>query len=225
MATTGDISVQEQVDQINRKLDTLLEYVEEQRRKTEAIDDLVTDVSIVARDAFNQSVQMLDKAQVEVDSCSISCLVIKVLQNLGTFHEMLEMMESAKDFMKDVSPVIRQVGLDAVEKFHELDQKGYFEYLSALGSFADKWVSTFTAADIRNLENRIEDVAHLIRDLTDPEMLKGFGKMTHALATVKMSDEKDDVSYLKILKQMRSKEVRKSLSYSLRLLAAINGQS
>ena len=50
-------------------------------------------------------------------------LLIKILQNNGTFTELFEMLESAKDFMKDISPVLHQIGLDAVNKMNELDQQ------------------------------------------------------------------------------------------------------
>ena len=81
-------NIREQIQHLDQKLDRLLEFVEQQNRKREEFDDLVTDVSIVARDAFRNSVVMLDKAQVELDSCGLSCLIIKILQNLDTFHEM-----------------------------------------------------------------------------------------------------------------------------------------
>ncbi len=217
-----DVTIQDQVQEINRKLDAVLEHIELQRQKRESFDDLVEDLSIVAKDAFNHSVTILEKAQVEVDSCGISCLIIKILQNIGTFNEMLEMMESAKDFMKDVSPIIRQMGLDAVHKLNDLDQKGYFEYLSALGSFADKWVSTFTAEDLKRVENNLEGISSVLRNLTDPDLLARFGTVTKVLAEVRMDDTKDNVSYWKLFRQMRSPEVRKSLSYSLRILSALN---
>src|SRR5512142_2496718 len=140
-----DKNIQEQILNLDQKLDRLLEFVELQNRKRKEFDDLVTDVSIVAKDAFKHSVVMLDKAQVELDSCGISCLIVKILQNLDTFHEMLGMMESARDFMKDATPILHQAGLDAVKKMNELDQKGYFEYMRQLGRIMDKWIQTFTA--------------------------------------------------------------------------------
>ena len=178
-----EANIQVQIDEMNRKLDRVLEYVEHQSRKREEFDDLVEDVSIVARDAFQQSVSILDKAQVDLDSCSISNLIVKVLQNLGAIREMLEMLESARDFMKDVSPILHQVGLDAVHKMNELDKKGYFEFLTSAGKALDKFV--------------------------------------HAMNTVQPDEKLDNKSMWQLMKEMRSPEVRRSLSYSLRLLKAM----
>ncbi len=179
-----ETNYQEQINAINRKLDVILGFVEQRQRKQEEIDDLITDVNIVAKDAFKNTVVMLDKAGVELDSGELSGLLIKLLQNIGTFYEMMEMMESAKDFMKDLSPILHQVGLDAVNKMNELDQKGYFEALRQMGTMADKWVQ--------------------------------------ALSTVKMDDKTDDKSMWQLMKELRSPEVRKSLSYALRLVKEVN---
>jgi uncharacterized protein YjgD (DUF1641 family) len=179
-----DQNIQEQISELNRKMDLVLESVELQKRSREEINDLVKDVNIVAKDAFQQTVVMLDKAQVEFDSDALSSLVIKILQNIGTFHEMLELLESARDFMKDVSPILHQVGLDAVTRMNELDRKGYFIF----------------AADVLNLMDRF----------------------VVATSKVKMDDKLDNKSLFGILKELNSPEVRKSLSYSLRLLKEIN---
>jgi len=215
-------NIQEQITMINQKLDMILENIEQQQRKREEFDDLVQDVNIVVKDAFRQSVILLDKAQVELDSCGISCLIIKILQNLDTFHDMLEMMESARDFMKDVTPVLHQMGLDAVNKMNELDQKGYFEFIKTLGRLMDKLIQTIQPEDIRRLEENMDNLGSIFHDLTDPDFISTINKATHALATIKINDQLDNKSIWKLIKEIRSPEVRKSVSYSLRLIKAIN---
>ncbi len=214
-------NIREQIQNLDQKLDQLLEFVEQQNRKREEFDDLVTDVSIVAKDAFKNSVIMLDKAQVDLDSCGISCLIIKILQNLDTFHEMLDMMESVRDFMKDATPILHQVGLDAVIKMNELDQKGYFTYIRQLSHFMDKWIQAFTADDLRKVEGNLENIAGILRNLSDPALVSALNKTTRAIAEIKMEDEKDILSLWQIFRQLRSKEVRKSISYSLRVVKEI----
>lgn len=125
-------NIQEQIGELNRKMDLILESIEQQKRNREEFDDLISDLSIVAKDAFHHTVVMLDKSQVDFDHSGIPMLLIKLLQNIDTFYEMLEMLESAKDFMKDISPILHQVGLDAVNKMNEFDQKGYFDIVRNL---------------------------------------------------------------------------------------------
>ncbi|MCK9204627.1 MAG: hypothetical protein M0P58_09380 [Bacteroidales bacterium] len=217
-----DLDVQIQINEINRKLDLLLSNAEQQKRDREEMADLFADLSIVAKDAFRQTVILLDKSQVELGHGQVSSLLIKLLHNLDTFHEMLDLMESARDFIKDVSPVIHQMGLDAVNKMNELDQKGYFEYITAILSFLDKFIQTFPASDIRKMEENMENLDGIIHNLTDQEMLARLNHATRAFREIKMDDKTDNIPLWKIILQMRSPEIRKSLSYSLRLLREID---
>ncbi len=185
--------MQEQINELNQKLDRVLEYIEIQSRKREEWDDLVSDVSIVTKDAFNNTVQMLDKAGVELDPSSIQCLLIRLIRNVETFSEMMELLESAKDFFQDAAPIFRQIGLDAVNKMNQLEQEGYID------SFID-----------------------IMKNLTLPDNVAALQRISKALVEVKMDDEIDNKSFWQLFKQMRSPEVRKSLSYSLRLIQAIN---
>jgi len=182
-------NIQEQISQLNQKLDLILESIEQQKRNREEFDDLVSDLSIVAKDAFHHTVVMLDKSQVDLDHSGVPMLLIKLLQNIDTFYEMLEMLESAKDFMKDISPILHQMGLDAVNKMNEFDQLGYFD---------------------------------IVRNLTNPEVISALGRTSKALAEVKMDDTLDNKSLFGLLKQLNSPDVRKSLSYALRLVQEIN---
>ena len=218
----AETDIQNQISELNRKLDILLESIELQNRKREEFDDFVEDASIVAKDAFRQTVTILDKSQVEIDSADFSGLLIKILQNLGTFHEMLDMIESARDFMKDASPILHQVGLDAVNKMNELDQKGYFEYAREVAKLLERFTQTYTAGDIRNLQASMDSLAGIVRNLTEPSFIAGLENITRAVSTVKMDDKLDNVSMWTIFRRMRSPEVRKSLSYTLRLIQAIN---
>jgi len=215
--------IQEQLNELRQKMDLVLEYVLVQNQKREEIDDFIEDAGIVVKDVVRHTSDMLEKSQVELDHCGITCLLIKVLQNVDTFHEMFEMMESAKDFMKDVTPILHQVGLDAVNKMNELDQKGYFEYIRELGNFVDKWVQVFTKDDLIRLQGNLENIAGIVRNLSDPELMKGLNNITLALTRVKPDETLDNKSLFGLFKQLNSPEVRKSLSYSLRLVQAMNG--
>jgi uncharacterized protein YjgD (DUF1641 family) len=218
----ADKELQEQLNELHQKMDRVLEYVSIQNQKREEFDDLVEDAGIVVKDVVRQTSVMLDKAQVELDHVDLPGLMIKVLHNLNTFHEMFEMMESARDFMVDVTPVLHQVGLDAVNKMNEMDRKGYFEYIRELGKFVDKWVQTFTKDDLIRLQGNLENIAGIIRNLSDPGLMKGLNNVTRVLAEVKPDDKLDDKTLFGLFKQLNSPEVRKSLSYSLRLIKEIN---
>ena len=185
--------MQEQIDDLNSKLDKVLEYVEVQHRKREELDDLIKDLTLISKDAFNSTVASLDNAGIELDPCGFQCLIIKLMRNLNTFGEMIELMESMKDLAYDLDPIVRQIGLDIINKMNELDEKGYLESFNTIA-----------------------------RNLTNKEIIDAFVRLSQAVSDVKMDDHLDDKSLWQLFRQMRSKEVRKSLSFSMRLLESIN---
>jgi uncharacterized protein YjgD (DUF1641 family) len=214
-------NIQDQINEINFKLDRVLEFVEHQHGKREEFDDLVEDLSIVAKDAFSSTVTALDKAGVELDTSGLESLLIKLIRNAGTFNEMLDLLESARDFVSDVTPVLHQVGLDTIEKFNEFERKGYIDFVKQLVITGERFMQTFTANDLKQLESNIGNISGILRNITRPEIMSSLNNATKALAEVRMDDRIDDKSFWQLFQQMRSPEVRKSLSYSLRLLQAI----
>ena len=218
-------NIQEQILELNHKLDLILESVEQQKRNREEFDDLVSDLNIVAKDAFRQTVAMLDKSQVDLDQSGVPMLLVKILQNIGTFREMIEMIESARDFMKDVSPILHQVGLDAVNKMNELDQRGYFVYANEMMKFMDKFIRTFTVDDLRSLQDNLENISGIMRNLTRPELVLALNRATKAIAATSMDDKLDNKSLFGLFRQLNSPEIRKSLSYALRLVQAIHREN
>ena len=217
-----DQHIQEQIDELNVKLDKVLDFVEYQYRKREELDDLVKDVSIVTKDAFHHTVQTLDKAGIEFDTCGLDCLMIKLAGNLGTFVKMIDMLESLRDLMKDITPILHQVGLDTIEKFQEFQRKGYIDFIISLGRVAERFMQSFTAEDLKRVESEMETITSALKNITDPEVLAGFSRMTRALKEINMNEQQDDISWWKIMMRLKSPEVRKSLSYSIRLIEAIN---
>ncbi|PKP04314.1 MAG: hypothetical protein CVU11_05415 [Bacteroidetes bacterium HGW-Bacteroidetes-6] len=184
-------NVQNQINDINNKLDLMLEYMAEQRQRSQVIGDLVQDVSIVGRDAFKYAVDELDKQALEIDPEQVKMLFIRLVKNVENFNNLLGMLNSLSDLAKDAAPIINEVIIDVTYKLAELENKGVFKSLMAIGN-----------------------------NLSSPQVLTGFENISYALATVKPDDKIDNKSLWKIFRELRSKEVRQSLSYMLRIVKA-----
>jgi hypothetical protein len=104
-------NIQVQMDEINQKLDLVLHYVNEQRLKSERMEDLVTDVSIIGKDLFDTAVYELDNQGIELDVEEIKVLAFKLIKNAGNFTRVLELFESTNDFIMDAGPVMREISL------------------------------------------------------------------------------------------------------------------
>ena len=184
-------NVQEEIRDVHQKLDTVLEYLQEQKQQRQIIEDLVQDVSIVGTDIFKYSVDELDKQGIVIDGEQVKLLLFRGLKNIENLSNMLETLNSISDLIKDASPVINEVIIDTTRKLAELENQGVFASVQAIA---------------KNLSNAL--------------VLQRLENITGALVNVKPDQKLDDKSLWKLFKELKSKEVRSSLSYLLRVVKA-----
>ncbi len=210
-------NIQEQINELNRKMDIILEEMYAQRNSRIEKEDLAKDLSIVGKDMFAHSVTVLDQAGVELDGEALTALMIKIIRNIGTFNQMMDTLESANDFMKDVSPVINQVGLDAIAKFAEFEQKGYLDFFKELMSISDNIVTHFTVQDVRDLADNVVSILEMVKNLTQPDMI---GAINNALTVFKSMDTENipEYSMWKAFRTMQSPEMKKSIGFMITFL-------
>ena len=213
-------NIQEQINEINRKLDVVLEEVLAQRETRQSLEDLTADLTIVGNDVFRSTVEELDRAGVELDGEAVKQFILKLIRNIGTLNEMFEMMESLNDFIKDVSPVLHQSGLDAINIMNELEQKGYFDFMREGVRIIDNIVTHFTAEDVRLLADNIVTIMETVKEMTQPEMLKAINS---GVVVYKNIDVKDvpEYSLFRAMREMNSREMRRGLGFMITFLKNI----
>ena len=185
-------NMQDQINELNTKVDIILEEVVAQRNARNEKADLISDLSIVGKDIFAHTITSLDKAGVELDGEALTALLIKLVRNIGTFNQMMDTLESATDMIKDAAPIVNQMGLDAISKFAEFEQKGYLNLMKELINMSDNIVSLITVEDIIDLSDNIVVILETaksmkyeqipkysiwkaFRAMQSPEMKKGIG--------------------------------------------------
>ena len=217
----SDQNIQSQIDAINQKLDLILEEVYAQRAMRYSIEDLADDVSIIGKDIFKQTVIQLDKSNVEVDPEALAGIGLKLIRNLETINQFMETLESVNDFIKDVEPIIHQVGLDAIHKMHKLEQKGYFEFMRELGKAADNIVTHFSAEDVKALSDNIVFILETVKNLTQPDMLNAIN---NALAIYKNLDMEniEEYSVFRAIREFRKPEMKKGIGFMITFLKKLN---
>ena len=209
--------IQQQIDDINRKLDIILEEVFAQKQNRESMNDLMDDLSIVGKDVFKTSVKELDKAGIEIDGEVVVGTGIKLIRNIDNINQFLDTLESINDFIKDASPIARQVGLDAIQKMNELDQKGYIEFFRELSKVMENIITHFTPKDVKDLADNIVTILETVKGMTQPDMLSAMG---NAVDIFKNLDTKDipEYSLWKAMKEMNSPEMKKGLGFMITFL-------
>jgi len=210
-------NIQEQINDLNRKMDIILEEIFAQRNSRIEKEDLIKDISLVGKDMFAHSVTVLDHAGVELDGEALSALLIKLIRNIGTFNQMMDTLESVTDFMKDASPIINQVGLDTIAKLSEFEEKGYLDFFKELISISDNIVTHFSPKDVRDLANNIVSILETVKNLTQPDMMAAIN---NALMVFKSMDTENipEYSIWKALRAMQTPEMKKSIGFMITFL-------
>lgn len=213
--------VQIQIDDINRKLDIILDDITIQRQSREAVNDLMSDLSVVGKDAFKNMVEELDHANIELDSEAMKCLVLRLIRNISSIGMLLETIESMTDLFKDLSPIVKQIGLDGVQKFHELEQKGYIEAARQLGKTMDTIMTRYSTEDIKNLSENLVSVFDTLITISNPGVLN---KINASVVALRDTDPKEieEYSVWKLLRSLNKPEVRKSIGFIMTFLNNIS---
>ena len=219
----SDKSIQPQIDEINQKLDLVLHYVNQQRLKSEAIEDLVTDVSIIGRDIFHDAVNELDNQNIELDIDEIKILIFKLIKNTGNFVTVLSAFESINDFLKDAGPVANEVMIDVIKKMHEFEKKGYFEFIKELMHVFDNIITNYSGEDVRLLSDNIVTIMDTIKNMTQPEML---GAMNNAVNIYKNlnPDDVEEYSMWKAFREMRTPEMKRGIGFIMLFLKNLTNE-
>jgi len=212
--------MQIQIDEINRKLDIVLEEVMAQRETRQSVEDLTADLTVVGKDVFSSAVTELDNAGVELDGEAVKMLMLKLVRNIDTINEMFEMLESVSDFLKDVSPILHQIGLDGIKTMNEFEQKGYIDFFREGMKIMDNIVEHFSADDVKELADNVVTILETVKSLTQPEMLKA---MNSGLVVYKSIDVRGvpEYSLFKAMMAMNSKEMRRGLGFLITFLKNI----
>lgn len=213
-------NMQEQINEINRKLDIVLEEVMSQRETRQSLEDLTSDITIVGTDMFKTTVTELENAGIELDGEAVKQLVFKLIRNVGTINEMFEMMESVNDLVKDASPVLHQVGLDGIHLMNQFEQKGYFDFLREAMKIMDNVVEHFSAEDVRLLADNVVQILETVKSLTQPDMLKAINSGVVVYKSIEVEDI-EEYSLWRAMKAMNSKEMKRGLGFMITFLQNI----
>ena len=213
----ADKDIQKQIDEINQKLDVIQECAVQQKLRSQRMDDLVADLSVIGKDVFKSAVADLDNQGIELNIDDIKHLIFKLIKNIDKFTYILTTLESAHDLIQDLGPVAREVIIDFIKKMHVLEQKGYFEFIREFSTIIDNIVIHYSAEDARMLADNIVTILDTIKNMTQPEMLSA---LNNAVSIYKKLDVEDipEYSIWKAMKELRTPEMKKGIGFLITFL-------
>jgi uncharacterized protein YjgD (DUF1641 family) len=212
-----EIKTQTQIDKINQKLDIILEEIELQKKHRREMQDLKEDLFRVGKDVYETAVNELEEVHDHIKTGDIIHLGKKLLRNVNNLNRTFDQLESTRDFLRDISPLVRESIIDLMDRMDEFDRKGYFQFIKELQKAGDNVVTSFTPNDVKLLGDNIVTILNTIKNLTQPEMLQAIN---NAVAVYKNIDVKVDekVSIFSLMKELNSPEVKRGLAVGLKFL-------
>jgi uncharacterized protein YjgD (DUF1641 family) len=205
-------ALQTQITELNQKVDLLLDYVNHQRLKTNQLEDLVADVSIVGKDMYDSAVEELDNRMVDINLDELKGLVLRVLRNIENMNRFLEMFESINDFIKDAGPIFNEVVIDFSKKLNEFDQKGYFDFFAESGRIFDNIISHYKPEDVRELADNVVTILETVRSATQPEMMGAINNGLKVFSNIE-TENVPEYSIFKAMREMNKPEMKRALGF------------
>lgn len=210
-------NIQNQIDEINKKLDVILEEIELQRRHRREMEDLKDDLMRVGTDLYKTAVDELEELSDSFDTKDLLYLGKKLLRNVNTINRVVEQLESVNDFMKDFAPLSRDGIIDLMNKLDEYDRKGYFEFMKEGGRIVDNIVTSFKPEDARALADNIVTILETVRNLTQPDMLHSLNSAVNVYKNLDI-EITEKVSFFGLLKELNTPEMKKGLAFAVQFL-------
>jgi len=218
-----DKTMQTQMDELNRKLDLVLDEIELQKKHRREMDDLKDDLMRVGTDLYSTAVTELEEVHDHLQTGDILHLGKKLLRNVNTMNQMFDQLESAKDFLEDASPLVRESIIDFMAKMDEFDRKGYFQFFNELQNVMDNVVTSFTVEDVKALGDNVVTILNTVKSLTQPDMLQAINNAVSVYTKLDIEIE-ENVSCFQLFKRMNTQEMRNGIAFGIKFLKSLAEQ-
>ncbi|MFN3706333.1 MAG: DUF1641 domain-containing protein [Thermoflexales bacterium] len=209
----------EKVDALSKQVQYLAEQARQAERAREERDELVRDLSLVLKGAYESLSQDLETLSPSFNLEELMQLLKRLLRNVRNLESLLEQLESVTELLEVAAPLSREAFAKFSSALEELDRKGYFAFAKGGLRIVDNIVTSFTEEDVRALGDNIALILHTVKDMTQPEIMQ-FLRSTVHLAE-KDSELPSHISYRALLGQLRDPNVRRGLAILLHVLRGI----
>jgi uncharacterized protein YjgD (DUF1641 family) len=214
-STLADLT--QKIDRLTAQVEFLTEEALRQRQRQQEWDELVADLGIVSKEAF----QLLSQQLEEVEQCArienVLLLLKRLLRDTCLLGQLLEYLESAMDFWQDFSPLTRTVAITLMNRLDEMERKGYFAFLGALLDAFDGVVASFSREELEQLRHNIVPLVATLKELARPETQH---LLQRALSTLH-EDGTADASLFSLLRQLNNPATRRGLARTLHVIAVL----
>ena len=164
---------------------------------------------------------LLQEQGIELNGEALQHFFLKLMKNANNFSMVLTMFESFVDLMNDLSPVLKETGYDVIDKFHQLEQKGYFDFLNEAVKILDNIVTHYSIEDIRMLADNVVTILDTIKNLTQPDMLRAINNGVHIFKDLDPNDV-PEYSVWKLMREMNSPEMKRGIGFFITFIKSLS---
>ena len=218
MATT---SIEDQMAEINRKLDRVVQEMEHLQHARSAAEDLLADLTLVAKDAYRESMGICNT--VELEPKDVVQLIKVGIGNVNLLTVALQQLESATDFLKDMQPITRDLYQQAIAQFQSLQERGYFNAAATGARIADTLVRSHSIKDLNQIEAGVPYLVGFMRELTHPEVLQALEAIIHGFGRVQATMNVDK-SVFQIVRELNSPDARRGIGILVEFLKVVGAR-
>jgi uncharacterized protein YjgD (DUF1641 family) len=210
-----------EIKELNEKIDFLTSQVMILTDRVKTIDALKEDASLFAKDAYNEVVQFLDQVDPVFRGQHVIDLVRKLLINMENLGNLMNQLQSAVEFWDDVRPLAKEMFNSLTDILFQLEEYRFFESIQSMMKFPIKFNEEFTPEEIHNMEESFIRILKVVNRFAKPEIVDKIEDIAQA---IEESDIKMDsnVSFFKIFRKFRSKEVLQNLNLLLDYITLIS---
>lgn len=210
-------SLEQQIQELNQKLDFITDHLREQQRRQQEWLELKDDLIVIGKDIFQTAVEELDEVAQHFDAADLLYLSKKLLRNTRTLTGMIDQVESAADFIKDATPLGKQIFGQVLETLSEMERKGYFEFARESMKIVDTIVTTFTVEDLVMLRENITSILMTVKQMTQPQILGSINNALNFFQKME-TDVSKKVSYWELMKEIGDPEFRRGLVFAIHFM-------
>ncbi len=204
----------DEIKLLHDKIDLLNSQVASLTSWIKPIEELKEDIGLFSTDAFNEIIKFLSDIDFHFRSQDFLFLIKKLLINVKNLAKMMDMIQSATEFMEDTKPLAKEIVNEIIETMHQFEQYRLFDSLKMMIEFPIKWNQNFTPEEIRQFTDGMIKFAKLFTRISSPENLAATEKIMDLIESADRG-KKAKVSLFGTLRKLASKEVLRKLNLVL----------
>jgi uncharacterized protein YjgD (DUF1641 family) len=218
------LELNQKMDALAAQVQALTDHVQEQRRRQQEWDELRTDLTPVALDAYQVVVEQLNELEPYVQLEDLLFLLKRVARNTRNIEMLLDQVESVTDLAKDVAPILNDAVLMSVQQLDALERRGYFRLLKEGQYVLDNIVDHFGPDDVRQLGDNAVTILTTVKQMTQPEIMGMMQNLAGGLRLAEMQPEQVDTSFRSLFRQLRDPQTRRGLAITMGMLRAVGAE-